>query len=255
MYQGEASCRHVHHNLPGDVGGRVAPAAEVEAQAPVWGHEGEPWKPGGQVLARRAQGWPGSTIPRSPAPPAEPAQEHPCPPPVAQPYRQRPGTAAPRSWGRGPGRCRSPGSRPSCARSGPGWAAGARLGKHKCGRNKLRMGTGAKPAPSASAGLTHCIAVQKKDAMSQTTVLHPQVEWVGAIEVGLGLGQRTARCQRGSPRDPGPPAAPLLCPEAPSWLRGLKRHPRQQSSAPSRSPGHRGGKRLLNSPEPWGHKD
>lgn len=43
-YQGEASCCHVGHDLPGDVSGGVAPAAEVEAQAPVWGHKGEPWR-------------------------------------------------------------------------------------------------------------------------------------------------------------------------------------------------------------------
>jgi len=204
-YHGEAGCRHVGHDLPGDVGGGVAPAAEVEAQAPVRGHEGEPWKPGGRVLAGRAQRQPSIALPSSPAPPrrprragrsvlAQPCWERPCPPPAAQPYRRRPGTAAPRSWGRGPGRRRSPGSRPSCARSGPGWVAGARLGKHKHRRQQLRMRTGAKPAASTSAGLTHRVAVQQKDTVGQTAVLHHQVERVGAVEVDLGLEQSTARC-------------------------------------------------------------
>lgn len=85
---------------------------------------------------------------------------------------------------------------------------------------------GAKPVPSASAGLTHCVAVQQKDPVGQTAVLHPQVERVGAVEVDVGLEQSTAWCRQDSAGDPGtapihPPThapASRLCPEALSWL-------------------------------------
>lgn len=75
-YQGEAGCCHVGHDLPGDVGGGVAPAAEVEAQAPVRGHEGEPCKPEGGCW----QGWPSLVPPCSQHPgkatPAKPPRQH-----------------------------------------------------------------------------------------------------------------------------------------------------------------------------------
>lgn len=212
------------------------------------------------MVARRVQGQSSTALPRSPALPRHWRHRSkaipPAPAPARDPpYRRHPGTAAPRFWGRGPGTRRSPGSRPSCARSGPGWAAGARLGKHKRRWNKLRMGTGARPAPGTFAGLTHRVAVQQKDTMGQTAVLHPQVERVGAVEVDVGLEQSTVRCWAGSTGDPDTAPTPHHRPKAPSRLRGKpwacrpRHHPRRQSSALSKSPGSLGGEQLLSSTE------
>lgn len=113
------------------------------------------------------------------------------------------------------------------------------------------MGTGARPTPGTFAGLTHCVAVQQKDTMGQTAILHPQVERVGAVEVDVGLEQSTVRCWAGSTGDPDTAPTPHHQPKAPSRLGGKpwacrpRHHPRQQSSALSKSLGSPGGEQLL----------
>lgn len=126
---------------------------------------------------------------------------------------------------------------------------------------------GAKPVPSASAGLTHRVAVQQKDTVGRTAVLHPQVERVGAVEVDVGLEQSAAWCRQDSAGDPGtapihPPTHPAMrlpLASAQKHCHGLERKPRarspkhcpsRQSSAPSKNPGPRGGKQLLSSTDP-----
>lgn len=122
---------------------------------------------------------------------------------------------------------------------------------------------GAKPVPSASAGLTHRVAVQQKDTVGRTAVLHPQVERVGAVEVDVGLEQSAVWCRQDSAGDPGTapihPPTRLPLASAQKHCHGLERKPRacspkhcpsRQNSAPSKSPGPRGGKQLLSSTDP-----
>lgn len=103
---------HVLHHLADDGGGGVAPAAEVETEAPVRRHEGVSCRPALQVSRDWGRGARGRGL-RSVG--------------RGQAYPQHPGIVAQRSWALGLGTHKHPGFRLLSSRLGLGSAAGPHL--------------------------------------------------------------------------------------------------------------------------------